>query len=215
MGKEADIKELYERGWWPDGVEPRPRTDTYPTPDWAKNLHWNYSLWSPPPDWSREEALDHYCRSFLGVLPDKEIFGADGSPYLSRYCIAEPRGAAPEDLSGKIYLNHFHRGDEDLELHNHPWDDSLSLILINGYDEERRMGQSSRWGWRIRRRRYVPGDLVPIEADTFHRVDVPRGEAWTLFFTGQYRQTWHFWDRVTGVLTPWSDFVKAKGLRSI
>lgn len=36
---------------------------------------------------------------------------------------------------GSIMINWFHRGDEDRELHDHPWD-FVSIILWRGYIEE-------------------------------------------------------------------------------
>lgn len=199
MSKEDDVKELYATGWMDSAGVLR-------MPAWAIEYRWHYHLWLPWGEEPLEKTLRRYCESFLAARPDKQYIGADGSPYLSRYCLASLEGIAPEDMSGKIYLDHFHRGDDDPELHNHPWDRSLSLILVNGYDEERRIGEKVRPF--VRR----PGDVVSITADTFHRVDVPLGEAWTLFFTGKYVQTWHFWSRETGVLTPWRAFIQAKGL---
>jgi hypothetical protein len=140
-----------------------------------------------------------------GATPDKCIVGADGSPYLDSYCVAEPLETHEGDSTGKIYLNHFWRGDADQELHSHPWDHSISLILINGYEEERREDGVVR---RFDRR---PGDVIGIEAETFHRIELPRGEAWTLFFVGRYTTTWYFWNRHTGAQETWKDFLQARG----
>jgi len=48
--------------------------------------------------------------------PTFTIYGRDGLPYMSRYRVVDIGKER-----GRIYLNHFHRGDEDAELHNHPW----------------------------------------------------------------------------------------------
>ena len=195
MTQEDELKELYKRGW-------------YGNLERYRHLRWNYTLWYPHTGESAEEAIEAYCRSFLKVVPDKRIVGADGSPYLDRYCLAEPLGMHKGDLTGKIYLNHFWRSDADQELHSHPWDRSTSLILVNGYEEERREGSE------IRRFDRRPGDVVTIDAETFHRVELPRGDAWTLFFVGRYVGTWYFWNRATGVQEQWEDFLRGRARRS-
>lgn len=194
MVQEEDIRNLYTYG------------RGYERLQWMRHFKWNYPLWQRLPGEGPEEAIQLYCRGFLKRSPDKVFVGADRTPYLSKYCIAEPLRQDTADDSGKIYLNHFHRGDEDQELHNHPWERSLSLILLNGYEEERRNVDG------VARVTRCPGDIVEITDQTFHRVDTPFGEAWTLFFTGKYSRSWHFWNRKSHILTPWRDFLKAKGL---
>lgn len=196
MTKETDIKRLYTHGW----DEP---------PEWAKKLRWKHPLWAYSEQPATATGLLSYCRSMQKwVVPDKRIAGPDGSPYLDRYCIAAPPDADGDDLSGKIYLNHFLRSDEDPELHSHPWDRSLSLILVNGYEEERRIGDQ------VMSVSRAPGDLVLIEEDTFHRVDLVHEDAWTLFFTGRFVNTWYFWNRTTGKKEQWENFLRARGRRA-
>lgn len=196
MLREEDVRRLYTHGW-PE------------MPEWARMLRWNYTLWSGADAPATPDALFSYCQALQEhAAPDKRIVGADGSPYLDRYCLAEPLETHEEDLTGKIYLNHFWRSDADQELHSHPWDRSTSLILVNGYEEERREGSE------IRRFDRRPGDVITIDAETFHRVELPRGDAWTLFFVGRYIGTWYFWNRTTGVQEQWEEFLRARGRRS-
>lgn len=154
-----------------------------------------------------------YCKSLAANLPCRVIEGERG-PYLSRYTMRDlPDG-------GAIYLQHFHQSDEDRKLHNHPWH-GRSYILAGGYREERRMlcscgGRSDcrGKGSYIDRRSYLPGDTNILAPDTFHRVDLldPANGCWTLFTTGAKVQTWHFWDRDTGILTPWREALARRGL---
>ncbi len=74
----------------------------------------------------------------------------------------------------------------------------------------------------------VPGAISPrrllaemvnvIEPDTFHRVDLLSNDAWSLCITGPKvaradgEASWSFWDRDTGALTPWREFVTRLGL---
>lgn len=130
-------------------------------------------------------------------------------PYIVRYYLIggdELTGRASvkrrwyDRLFTELFLQHFQRSDSTTALHNHPWRWAASLILRNGYVEERRSGDfiSSH---NVRRYNI-------IEHDTFHRVELDRGEAWTLFLAGPRMQDWGFWDRVTGQYTPHEQFDK-------
>lgn len=134
-------------------------------------------------------------------LPREVIVGADGSPYLTRGTLQD--GGAE---GGRVYLHRFHRGDEDAELHNHPWG-ARCVILHGGYREERWEG-----GGVVRYDRR-PGDLVVLEPDTFHRVDLLEAECWTVCVTGPVVQSWSFWSPPDGPRVPWREFIRAKGLR--
>lgn len=129
-------------------------------------------------------------------LPRRDIVGNDGSRYLTRYRVL--------DLGTHrwcINLHQFHRGDYAGELHNHPWRWALSLLLIGGYREERRVGGDVQvWT-------YPPLSVNALSAGTFHRVDLLDGECWSLFITGPKTQSWGFWDRITGAFTPWREYV--------
>ncbi len=148
------------------------------------------------------------CASFAAKLPLRVISGESGA-YLSRYTLCDLPGA------GHIFLHYFHRSDEDATLHNHPWS-GASLILAGGYREERRY-TSDREGHvgehLISTRTYLPGSVNTLAPDTFHRVDLldPRG-CWTLFAVGERVQSWGFWDRVSGVTTPWREALTGRGL---
>lgn len=145
--------------------------------------------------------MDDVLARLASSLPCRVICGEHG-PYLSRYTLRAL------DSGGMVYLHHFHRGDADRELHNHPWAGS-SIILAGGYVEERRG-----YGMSIERRTFHVGDTNVLEPDTYHRVDLldPTAGCWSLFTTGPKVQTWHFWDRATGVLTPWRDALARRGL---
>ena len=153
---------------------------------------------------------------------ERVIYDGDGkSPYLSRYYITNrptmPDGSDPFNLLGdpkegavwrtanvSAYLHHFHRGDMDRELHNHPWAWGLSLILVGGYREERRVGD------RVVSRILKPGMLNWVGHDDFHRVDLLEKDAWTLFIVGRKVSSWGFWDRQTGGFKPWRQFLEDK-----
>jgi hypothetical protein len=156
-----------------------------------------------------EKWLEEKCQALSKLAPDSTLLHTNGDPYLHRFYLWR-RSDAPSwvpswfkrNLPG-IYLHYFHRGDLDKELHNHPWGGSLSLIITNGYREERltETGVVSRL---IR-----PGSLNFIRYRDFHRVDLinPTKGAWTLFFSGARVQDWGFIDPDTRSYTDWETFV--------
>ena len=133
------------------------------------------------------------------VIYDRE----GGSPYLSRWYLRQhTRG---EGVA--VFLHRFHRGDDDVELHNHPWEWSVALILSGGYREERRVGTSDH----VIVRELRPGRLNVIRGTDFHRVDLYEGDAWSLFLAGPHTGIgWGFWNRLTREFTPWREFITRK-----
>ena len=141
-------------------------------------------------------------------LPEPRVIqDRDGkSPYLSRWYLLQHPG---RDSGGGValFLHRFHRGDDDMELHSHPWVWSVSLILSGGYREERRIGSDH-----VTVRELRPGRINVIRGTDFHRVDLyDEGEAWSLFLAGPHMGIgWGFWNRVTREFTPWREFITHK-----
>ena len=165
------------------------------------------------------------------VIQDRRGAG----PYLSRwYLVGTPpsindHGDPTPDHernqdAWQLYLHRFHRGDDDAALHNHPWRWAVSWILVGGYTEERRVRdgvpfltdifgshQATEPEYAIdsvERTVVRPGTLNVLLADTFHRVDLLDGEAWSLFLVGPKIASWGFWDRTTNLYTPWRTFIE-------
>jgi hypothetical protein len=146
--------------------------------------------------------------ALAATLPVSHILNEDG-PYLDRYTLQTyPDGS-------HLYLHHFRSSDARGELHNHPWG-GHSLILAGGYREERRWSVDRVNGieYEIQTTTHRPGDFVDLMPNTFHRIELLDVEAgcWTLFHTGPYCQSWGFWNRATGVFTPWRENFRARGL---
>lgn len=164
------------------------------------------------------------------LAPPRVIYDREGeSPYLSRHYLvggaSHPDGAPPFDMYGnprpgatfedgdswrpQLYLHKFHRGDDDQELHNHPWAWSVSLILAGGYAEERRV-EVSPGVHRVVARGILPFSLNVIRGNDFHRVLLVERDAWSLFLAGPKTQGWGFWNRKSGEFTPWREFLARK-----
>lgn len=166
----------------------------------AKLLEWVTSKMPPPRViWDRMGDSPYLSRFYIFGRPKmadgSDPFERDGSPKV---------GVIWPTSSIGVYLHKFHRGDDDEELHNHPWRWAVSLILSGGYVEERRFGET------VYRRIVRPGMLNFISADDFHRVELRGREAWSLFVVGPKFTGWGFWNRHTGKFTPWRQFINEK-----
>jgi hypothetical protein len=139
-----------------------------------------------------------------GCLPSRVITAGGDEPYLYKYLVWQ---SSEGKDSVRVHLHRFVRSDEDRELHNHPWRWAVSLVLAGGYREERRVLA----GDTVYRRRVSPGSVNVITNWTYHRVDLLDEECWTLFVSGPVVGSWGFWNRLTGVHTPWREFMQSKG----
>lgn len=149
-----------------------------------------------------------YLVSVSKNLPRRVITGTDGKPYMEQFLLLS---STAKD-AWRLRLHHFVRGDKDKELHNHPWT-GLSLVLLGGYREEYRLPSFDpcdvdRVVWRD----VLPGSFNLITRDTFHRVDLIEGDAWTLFLSSPSDGKWGFWDRKTDSYEPYEEFFKRSGL---
>lgn len=148
----------------------------------------------------------------------------DGLKYLRRFYLTPRRKDEFGEETGKslgfgVYLHYFYRGDEERQLHNHPWEKSISFILSSGYLEERKTKDDEVelrnirpfwqapcvWQWFSKSKYYNV-----IDKNDFHRVIKKQKSphVWTLFITGKRAQEWGFWDRDTKQYTHFEDVVK-------
>ncbi len=147
------------------------------------------------------DLLRRLCAALANHLPVRVIEGLDGTPFLSKHLLA---GRA--EGGWRLCLHRFHRGDEDPEMHNHPWW-CASLVLVGGYREERLRADGAVVAFDRR-----PGTVNVIERDAFHRVDLVGGECWTLFLSAPASQPWGFVHRTARVFIPWREFIRQKGM---
>ena len=109
-------------------------------------------------------------------LPARFINSDDGNPYLERYYLGSFLGL-------RAYIHRFVASDPDRGLHDHPWNRSVSLLLVGGYREIRHNGE----------RHLRPGQLNYIRGNDFHRVLLEQGaETWSLFIHGKRVKGWGF-----------------------
>ena len=108
--------------------------------------------------------------------------------YLTRWSVREQK------LTGgggwRVYLHRF--WSNDLELHDHPWRWSFSLILWGSYTE--RFADMLPWGelGPVRTRRVRWFNWIP--STRFHQIAELHGTVWTLFCCGPvHGKSWGFW----------------------
>jgi hypothetical protein len=140
------------------------------------------------------------------------IWSRDGhSPYLLRVSLTPRLKWWP--AFPVVFLHFFFRGDDDKELHSHPWD-AISIPLSVGYKEERLFRLGSTRGVVAKWRR--PFRAFRIRKTDFHRVRLhASGRPWTLFIAGERTElpedeSWGFLDVMTGRYTPWRRHVDEK-----
>jgi hypothetical protein len=161
----------------------------------------------------------------MNAIPTRDVPTKPGEKpgkYLSRwFLLGGPKTEGLEDGLSKswgLYLHCFHRSDDSDKLHSHPWKWAVSFVLKNGYVEDRLETTSpTEWGrgGQVTRREVRAGRLNFLRGTTFHRVDLDRGEAWTLFLVGPGVADWGFLElaspytgRKERKFIPWRTFLK-------
>lgn len=128
----------------------------------------------------------------------KVLIGKCGDPYLVRLELIKLFGWS-------LKLHVFLRGDEDVEMHDHPWD-FWSLVLAGRYVEE----YISPMGFKTARERKA-GDLSFMRATHRHRVSLtgfPTVHCATLVLCSPPRREWGFW--MEEKFVDWRHFVSSR-----
>lgn len=117
------------------------------------------------------------------------IYGADGSPYLSRV------------IWGRLRLHVFHRGDRDPDCHDHPadfWTFPLISYLEEFIDNDGLTKRRVVKAFRLHRRK----------AELAHRIICPafhEGQIATIVWWGRRRRDWGF--HTSAGFVPWRIYV--------
>ncbi len=113
------------------------------------------------------------------------IIAPDGDPYLYRWHVISRNNHA------NVYFHIQTASDPERPLHDHPWDNS-STILAGGYYEEYNTTPGQLWPVL---RNLKKGDTVFRRAEEAHRLILPQEIPYTmtLFTTGAKRRDWGFW----------------------
>lgn len=147
--------------------------------------------------------LEKYLKKFLN---SKNIADQYGNVYLTRYYVFRK----PVWWLPSLYIHKFQRSDPDPELHNHPFDYSLSLILKGSYHEEYLDKDNC-----IKERIVKAGMFNYITSSKFHRIDLKNGDVWTLFLSGRKTKPWGFLDKDTREYADHTTHVTRKEIHKI
>jgi hypothetical protein len=111
---------------------------------------------------------------FTNLFLIREIRSKTGALHFRRWSLLNTRW-------GSLYIHQIARSDEDLHMHDHPWD-FWSLILRGGYTEQA-MPEGKDF---LILTNCVPGTLVMRKAKDFHRIKLlnPLDSTWSLVWTG-------------------------------
>lgn len=152
------------------------------------------------------QLINNFCWWLVNKYPHRvRIIKRNDKPYLLRFYLttnrAEDKMREEPELFG-LYLHYFFTGDEDPDLHNHPWLWALSFILSGTYIEERTNGFFLR----------KAGRFNYISHQTFHRVSMDGGKTpvWTLFTVGSRITSWGFLNKETGQFWDHKDYFKKR-----
>lgn len=105
--------------------------------------------------------------------------------YLERYYVGTLFGFT-------FYLHRFVASDGDEWVHDHPWN-SIAIILIGGYQEERMLYLDQQCGgWKAKFKHLKPFMINIIRGKDFHRIVESKPETWTLFIHGKRFKSWAF-----------------------
>lgn len=133
------------------------------------------------------------------LFPVAEI-SRDGNPYLFRYYPHKD-----DDVVG-WYLHKFVDGDGRTEVHSHPWDWSIAILLTSGYFEIRYKSFSPFVdGEKVELQDrggifHAPFTLNVLQSHDLHRVMLVGGRpAWTIFIHGPRVRNWAFVNEATGI----------------
>jgi len=153
--------------------------------------------------------IDFLCKKLCKTFPNRvRVIKRYGQPYLLRFYITSPRTAQDSDdeldENFGVYLHYFFEGDQDVDLHNHPWSIMVSYILSGGYLEERLVND------KIVSIVRKPGRFNVLFNNTFHRVTLygSHKPVWTLFLVCNRKTRWGFRDRKTQEYIDFAEYLE-------
>lgn len=158
---------------------------------------------------ARQDVPSRRERFILFVVRLLCLRGALVADNLFRFYLLSHSSWLGRILNRGLYLHYIFKGDDDRDLHNHPWYDSKSLILVGGYLEQ--LAKQTDWGFYVVTRPQNPGAINRIRRDTYHRIHMSHGPCWTLFYSGERvdrvrGEDWSFLNVRTGQKTLWKDY---------
>lgn len=158
-------------------------------------IPWRLSLWF----------AKRYCGALIARAKRTPYFHLPG--YMDRYWLFRNFLG----MSARVHVTY--RSDEDLVLHDHPWD-NISLLLDGYYWEKTFDRQPSQWPGALpplKSKLYMVGDIVARRAEKAHRLELSY-QVVTLFITFGKRRPWGFYTAHGWVY--WRQYLKGSELEN-
>ncbi len=111
----------------------------------------------------------------------KEIISIFGNVHFRRYRLLQTPWFA-------IYIHQILRSDEDLDMHDHPWN-FTSVILSGSYEESVTYPPHHE---SVEHYRYYQGDVVEHNGEEAHRLRLMSKEVWTLVIVSGRQREWGY-----------------------
>lgn len=114
----------------------------------------------------------------------KEIKSKDGNLHFKRWSLVTSSkfiNTFFDTYLFNVYIHLINRADEDLDMHDHPWD-FVSIILKGGYNELTKDGLSFR----------VPFTASCKKAEELHKVTKLFKPTYSLVLTSRRKRDWGF-----------------------
>ncbi len=169
--------------------------------------HWRHN-WA----WWEREAYRALIEHRVHIIPARN----NRDLYLLRFWLHEPKLGNDEfrlESGSSAMLHYFARPDDDLALHDHPWD-FQTTILSGSYFEhlppmfwDPRSGLGPPWDQRIEYHRC--GETMEHNASDLHCVGTIAPDTWTLMRTGPRVRSWGFFPPGQP-WQPWRTYLAAK-----
>lgn len=108
-----------------------------------------------------------------------------------------------------IRLHYIRRSDTDRAMHDHPW--ATTSIILDGHfvevtpEDQKQEPAKDRTNYKMIR--YEQGSVISRKPTDRHRLIVPPGGVWTMFFMGAYEQMWGFYDMDLNKKVPWREYL--------
>ena len=114
----------------------------------------------------------------------KEIKSKDGILHFKRWEILKTKWF-------NIYIHGIYKADEDLHLHNHPWDYKSFVLYGTFVEKERTTDLDKDVKYRYNHLHF--GSFIKRKANTFHKILRLESEAvYTLFITNKSYNKWGY-----------------------
>lgn len=115
------------------------------------------------------------------LLLVKEIVSKEGVLHFRRYRLLSTPWFT-------LYLHHICKSDEDLHMHDHPWDFE-SMILSGSYAEFSKYPPNFD---KVTYNKYYAGDVIKHKAADVHKIMLLTPEVWTLVCVTGKKQPWGY-----------------------